>query len=131
MIEGIVNKIIIGGIQNFSKKYEASNDTTQIRVYFDKDKRVRYDACVNWQPKEEVSFKQIMNKKLDLLGYEQLSTPIFDKALRDFSEQFQISHEDISVFIFYQKKQIGLCVFQKSEHVHTVLLSNYLPTLLG
>lgn len=130
MIESIVNKIIIGGIQNFAKTYESTNDTTQIRIYYDENRQVAYDACVNWQPKERVSFKQILNKKLDLLGYEQLSTPIFEKALVRFSDQFDIPESDISVFIFYLKNQIGLCIFNKSDSVHTASLAQTLPSLL-
>ena len=131
MIESTVNKIIIGGIQNFSKLFNATNETTQIRVYFDKEKQVKYDACVNWQPKETVTFKQILNKKLDMLGYEALSTPIFKKSLLSFSEELNIEHNEISVFIFNQKNQIGLCVFRNSNHLHTTSLAQHLPTLLG
>tara|TARA_R110000850_G_scaffold199964_3_gene326105 strand:+ start:1540 stop:1932 length:393 start_codon:yes stop_codon:yes gene_type:complete len=130
MITGVVNKIIVGGIQSFAKKLESTNDTTQLRVYFNKDQQVMYDACVNWQPKETVSFKQILNKKLDLLGYEQMATPIFDKSLRKFSEEKNIKLEDTSVFIFWQNKKIGLCVFNKSDHLHTVPLSSHLSDIM-
>lgn len=130
MIEGIVNKIIIGGIKNFAKNFDTTEDKTQIRIYYNENGQVAYDACVNWQPKDQVSFKQILNKKLDLLGYEQLSTPIFEKSLVRFSEQLQIKKSEISVFIFYQKNQIGLCVFDGVEPKHTTSLAQTLPALL-
>lgn len=131
MIEPIVNKIIIGGIQNYAKNYQSSTDTTQLRVYFDENEQVRYDVCVGWQPKETVTFKQFLNKKIDLLGYEAMSTPIFKKSLLHFSENLNIDKSEISVFIFYLKAQIGLCVFKgQTQHLHTELLSTHLPVIL-
>lgn len=133
MIEPIVNKIINRGLDNFQTQFQAQPNTTQIRVYLDEGgEAVRYDACVNWQPKQTVSFKEILNKKMDLMGYEQMSTPVFYKALVLFSNQFEKPIEQTSVFIFRSEtdRTIWLAVYNLADHIHTALLSETLPSLL-
>lgn len=129
MVKSIVNKIIFTGLKNYSKTYQVLQEKTHIRIYFDEVQTVKYDMCIEWQPKETVTFKQILNKKLDLLGYEALATPIFKKSLDLVSEELKIEKNDISIFIFSQSNILGLCVFNKAEHVKTLNLSEHLSEL--
>lgn len=127
MVENIVNGIVNGGLKKYSKKFQSLPEDTQIRVYFN-DLKVVYDVCVNFQPKEKVSFRDILDSKFDLLGFEPKATPIFVKTLTMFSEQYDCPPTDISVFIF-KKNRIGIAVYKKLDHIHTNSLSNHLRLL--
>ncbi len=128
MIESMVSKIIIDGINNFSKIFNTPTDLTQIRVYLDEQQTVKYDVCLNWKPEKEVRFKEILNVKLDLLQREALSTPIFKDSVLMFAEKYNVEPTSISVFIFLKTK-VGLCVFNGTKHEETLTLKSHLESL--
>jgi hypothetical protein len=129
MIESIVNKIITDGITNFSKVYEAPIEQTQIRVYLDDDLNVKYDVCKEWLPIKEVTFKEILNVKFDLLQKEALASPVFKKSVLIFAEKYEVGPTEVSVFIFVRKSKTGICIYAKNEHKETQTLTNHIQQL--
>jgi hypothetical protein len=54
MVEGIVKKIMMTGINKYAKKYETSNDDVQIKVTDDIDGNVFYTMCKDFKDRKSV-----------------------------------------------------------------------------
>ena len=63
MIQQITSKIMLGGICKYANIYQDEEKNVQIRVSKNGEDSLNYQMCQNWQPKESVTFKDILNKK--------------------------------------------------------------------
>ena len=129
MIQNITSKIMLEGICNYAKIFNASEKEVQIRITNGEDEGVIYEICENWQPKERVSFKDILNKKIDILGYEQLATPFLKKSLKLYNEQFEVDFENLSLFLFNRNDKVGVAVFNQKKNLKLLTLSNHFEQL--
>ena len=103
------------GITKYSKIYEQEVEDTQILVKSDNSDGVNYQMCKKWKPEEEVSFLQIMDKKLDLLGLEYMSSPFMRKSVDMYANKYESSSPDMNLFIFKRKEKLGIAVYKKDE----------------
>jgi hypothetical protein len=122
MIEAITKKIMIGGLDKYAS--ELKNDNVQIRISLNKE-IVKYEISESWQPTKEISFRDILNKKLDILGYEQLASPVMEKSIKYYSELFEENEDKISVFLFKHKDSIALAVYNDLQNVKVTSLSKH------
>jgi hypothetical protein len=76
-----------------------------------------------------VSFKDILNKKIDILGYEQLATPFLKKSLKLYNEQFEVDFENLSLFLFNRNDKVGVAVFDQKKNLKLLTLSNHFEQL--
>jgi hypothetical protein len=129
MIQNITSKIMLGGICKYAKIFNASEKEVQIRITNGEGESVIYEICENWQPKEGVSFKDILNKKIDILGYEQLATPFLKKSLKLYNEQFEVDFENLSLFLFNRNDKVGVAVFNQKKNLKLLTLSNHFEQL--
>jgi len=81
--------------------------------------------CQDWQPKEEVTFLQIMDRKIDLLGFEMLSTPFMRKSLVKFSKDHDGTLENMSAFLSKHKDSVAISVFKDTECVRSLMLEKH------
>lgn len=129
MIQNITSKIMLGGICKYAKTFNTLEKEVQIRITNGEDESVIYEICENWQPKERVSFKDILNKKIDILGYEQLATPFLKKSLKLYNEQFEVDFENLSLFLFNRYDKVGVAVFNQKKNLKLLTLSNHFEQL--
>ena len=129
MVESITNKIMLGGIQKYSKLYQKSEKDVQIRISKNENEVLDYEICQEWQPKESVTFKDILNKKIDILGYEQLSTPFLIKSLDLYKNEFNVDNEKLSIFLFSRNDKIGIAVFKDKQNLKLITLSKHFEQL--
>jgi hypothetical protein len=122
MIEAITKKIMIGGLEKYAS--ELNNDNVQIRISLNNE-IVKYEISESWQPTKEISFRDILNKKLDILGYEQLASPVMEKSIKYYSELFEENEDKISVFLFKHKDSIALAVYNDLQNVKVTSLSKH------
>jgi hypothetical protein len=122
MIEAITKKIMIGGLDKYAS--ELNNDNVQIRISLNNE-IVKYEISISWQPTKEISFRDILNKKLDILGYEQLASPVMEKSIKYYSELFEENEDKISVFLFKHKDSIALAVYNDLQNVKVTSLSKH------
>lgn len=115
MIEGITKKVMLGGIKKYAEMYNEDEADIQIRISHGDSENVEYEICNNWNPQEKVTFRDILNKKIDMFGYEQLATPYFLKSLKHFQELHGIKDKDISIFLTHLKKTCVVFVYNKGE----------------
>lgn len=129
MVESITNKIMLGGIQKYSKLYQKSEKDVQIRISKNENEVLAYEICQEWQPKESVTFKDILNKKIDILGYEQLSIPFLIKSLDLYKNEYNVDNEKLSIFLFSRNDKIGIAVFKDKQNLKLITLSKHFEQL--
>ena len=129
MIQQITSKIMLGGICKYANIYQDEEKNVQIRVSKNGEDSLNYQMCQNWQPKESVTFKDILNKKIDILGYEQLSTPFLLKSLNLYQKEFEAENEKLSIFLFNRNDKVGLAVFEDKKNLKLLTLSKHFEQL--
>jgi hypothetical protein len=95
--------------------------------------------CKNYVEEEEVRFLQIMDKKLDMFGYEALASPFLKKSLIECAEESETNVSQVCCFIFKyedknKKQGVGLGFYQIEENkplkkIKVVPLSKHLEKL--
>jgi len=120
---------MLGGICKYANIYQDEEKNVQIRVSKNGEDSLNYQMCQNWQPKESVTFKDILNKKIDILGYEQLSTPFLLKSLNLYQKEFEAENETLSIFLFNRNDKVGLAVFEDKKNLKLLTLSKHFEQL--
>lgn len=129
MVLSIVKKIMNTGILKYALAYDISIDKVQIKVVNDTKGTVKYNICNEFKEIESVSFLQIMNKKLDLFQYENLSNPFLKKSLEIYADNTKDEIENVSVFIMNYKNDIVLSFYNKYENGKNITLAKHLSEL--
>lgn len=134
MIEGIIKKIMTTGINKYAKKYNIESKHVQIKVTNNPEGDVFYEICVAFISQELVSFLNIMDKKIDFLGYENLSSPYMKKSLQECAKENDVELKDVCCYILqyrdkFEKEQIGLAFYNNNQKLKTVSLAKHLETL--
>jgi len=137
MVQGIVKKIMFTGIEKYAKNYGLTDTQVQIKVLNDESGSVIYKMCKNYVEEEEVSFLQIMDKRMDMFGYEGIASPFLKKSLIESAEENSLSVSQVCCFILKYKdnnakEQVGLGFYTTDgvmKKLKTVTLSKHLEKL--
>ena len=135
MIEGIVKKIMFTGIEKYAKNYGLKDLEVQIKVLNDPNGSVIYKMCKNYVEEEQVSFLQIMDKKLDMFGYESIASPFLKKSLIEYAKDSGISDDEVCCFILKYvdgngKQNVGLAFYKTDlTKIKTITLAKHLEKL--
>lgn len=129
MVEGIVKKIMMTGINKYAKAYGTSNENVQIKVTDDVNGNVIYTMCNDFKDVEQVTFLNIMDKRMDFFGYEGLASPFLKKALSIFSQEAGCNIADVCCFIMKHKETIGLAFYNGRRNCKNILLAKQLEQL--
>ncbi len=126
MIEGIVKGIMLTGLNKYAKINETVVDKIQIKVSDNSEGTVFYDICKDFKTTERVSFTNIMDKKMDILGYSSIVNPKLKEFLFDFSEENNFELEKTCCFILKHNDLIFLSFYYGMKNIKTIPLKNYL-----
>ena len=129
MVESIVKKIMLKGIKKYAKYYEVPENEVQIKVTDDVNGYVFYTICVQFQEKERVTFLQIMDTKMDLLGYQQIANPFMKKSLQMYAQDTEDDLVNVCSFIMNVRENIGLAFYNKYKCGKTISLGKHLEEL--
>jgi hypothetical protein len=135
MIEGIVKKIMFTGIEKYARNYGIKDVEIQIKVLNNPEDNVFYIICENYVEVELVTFLKIMDKKLDMFGYEALANPFLKKSLIDCANEFNLSVDDVFCYIVKYvdnvgKQNVGLAFYNtKNQKLKTISLAKHLEKL--
>jgi hypothetical protein len=129
MVEGIVKKIMMTGINKYAITYSTSNDNVQIKVTDDENGNVFYTMCNDFKDVEAVTFLNIMDKRMDFFGYEGLASPFLKKALGIFAEETGCEVSKVNCFIMKHKETIGLAFYNGFKSGKNILLAKQLEAL--
>ena len=129
MVNGIVKRIMLTGITKYAKKYSESAENVQIKVTINEEGLVVYTMCNDFNEVEIVGFIEIMDKKIDIFGYEQLATPFLGRCLIEFANEIQVSPLEVSIFIMKYKESVVLAYYNGFKNVKNVTLVKQLESL--
>ena len=129
MVEGIVKKIMTTGIVKYAKSYGVPANEVQIKVTDNPDGTVIYTMCKQFKEVEQVSFLQIMDKKMDLFQYESLANPYLKKSLEIYEEQTNDDVVNVCTFIMQVQNNIGLAFYNGYKNGKNVSLAKELAEL--
>jgi len=129
MILSTTTKLMKTGIFHYAKQEGIPPQNTQIHIRLISEKIV-YKIAYNWTPKIEVTFKQIMQKPIDIFQYESLSGPYFKNSLIGFASEKQIPLENVSAFIHLNsKEELLISFYDKGTFVQQLGLGEQLKKL--
>jgi hypothetical protein len=130
MVEGIVKKIMLTGIRKYAKIYEVEPKNIQIYVKDKPNGSVTFQICKEFKVQEEVSFLQIMDKKLDMFQYEALASPYLKKSLEMYAQNTNDLLSNVNCFIMMPvENQIGLAFYNGYKNGKNVSLAKFLQEL--
>ena len=130
MVEGIVKKIMTTGITKYAKAYNVPAEKVQIKVTNDPNGTVFYTMCNNFRAVENVSFLQIMDKKMDIFQYEALANPFLKKSLELYANDTKDDVLNVCSFIMLvNTKNIGLSFYNGYKNGKNISLGKHLGEL--
>jgi hypothetical protein len=130
MVEGIVKRIMLTGIKKYAKIYEVEPKNIQIYVKDKPEGSVTFEICKEFRVQEEVSFLQIMDKKIDLLQYESLASPYLKKSLEMYAFETNDELTNVSCFIMMPvPNEIGLAFYNGYKNGKNVSIAKFLQEL--
>jgi hypothetical protein len=129
MVEGIVKKIMMTGINKYAKAYGTSNENVQIKVTDEIDGNVIYTISNDFKDVEQVTFLNIMDKRMDFFGYEGLASPFLKKALAIFATDSGCDVSEVKCFIVKHKETVGLAFYNGFKNGKNILLAKQLEEL--
>tara|TARA_A100000171_G_C2001877_1_gene82212 strand:- start:24 stop:413 length:390 start_codon:yes stop_codon:yes gene_type:complete len=127
MIFEKTQKIMNTGIGKYSRINEVTEEQTQILVKAEGDEKVNYTICKEWKPLEVVSFKQIMDVRVDILGFEMLASPFLRKSVDMYSKYYE--SDDVNLFIFKKDSKLGIAVYEKNNFKEILTLEKQFERL--
>ncbi len=130
MVEGIVKKIMTTGITKYAKAYGVPANEVQIKVTNNPNGTVIYTMCKQFKAVEEVSFLQIMDKKMDLFQYEALASPVMKQSLEIYAKDTEDDVQNVCSFIMQVNgNNIGIAFYNGYKNGKNVTLAKYLSDL--
>ncbi len=129
MIYGKTQKIMKTGINKYSKEFETTTENTQILVKSDEADGVNYTICDSWKPKHKVSFKDIMDVKVDLLGFEMMASPFLRKSVDMYAKVYEKSSSEMNLFIFEKNEKIGIAIYENTNFKEAITLEKQFERL--
>ena len=122
MILSKTQKIMKTGILKYSKELEITKDSTQILVTSDEADGVDYTICNSWCPTLKVSFKDIMDVRVELLGFEMMASPFLRKSVDMYANYYETLPKEINMFIFEKNDKVGVAVYERTSFKEVISL---------
>ena len=125
---------MITWLTKYAKAYNVTTGEVQIKVTNDINGTVNYEICVQNNIVEKVRFINIMDKRIDFLGYESIANPFLKKSLEMYSKETNDELQNVcSHIIMYADangvSQIGLQFYNGNIKNKSISLSNHLIDL--
>lgn len=117
------------GINKYSKVFQTDANSTQILIKTNETEEVSYTMCNDWQPTLEVLFKDIMDVKVDLLGFEGLASPFLAKSVVMYAHKYESPISNINLFIFEKDKKMGIAVYKNIDFKEAIPLEKQFERL--
>lgn len=122
-------KIMKTGIKKYSKVFNSTKEDTQILVKSDEANGVNYLMCNKWNPKQKVTFKDIMDVRVDLLGFEGLASPFLRKSIDMYAKYYDALPDEMNLFIFEKNEKVGLAVYVRGVYKELIPLEKQFERL--
>ena len=119
-------KIFCKSIKRYANDLKKENQEISIMLYLkqDEEEEVGYKICVNNNPVETVTIKDVLNVKFDIKGYSLIVPPYIKQFLNDFEKQ--LNSKAIDVCVYLSKEDDNECrffLFNNGKFVNEVYLT--------
>jgi hypothetical protein len=106
-------KIFCKSIKRYVNDLKKENNEISIMLYLKQDEsengEVGYNICVNNNPVQTVTIKDVLNVKFDIKGYSLIVPPYIKQFLNDFEKE--LNSKIIDVCIYLDKEDEDQCRF--------------------
>lgn len=128
MVKSIINTVLKNGVKNCSKIILSPAEKTQIAIYKNSENNLNYAIYHNWHYNQNITFKQFLNKKVDILGYEKISKPFLIESIDYYQKkhEHQIQGDNISLFILLINDKVKIAAFGRNKHLEIATLDEHL-----
>ena len=101
------------GIERLSRKNDCNIEQIQIKLVFGESPEtpIAYSICKDWKFLESSTYKDILNKKFDLIGEENLVTPYLLQAMASNMQEFECEPNEFSAYLHEFKGTIMVSMF--------------------
>ena len=117
------------GIEKYSRINNINEEQTQILITSNDEDGVNYTICSNWNPNQKVTFNDIMDVKVDLLGFEMMASPFLRKSVDMYAKNYESDSKDMNLFIFKKNKKIGVAVYKDKTNKEVLTLEKQFERL--
>ena len=118
--------VMINAIKRYAEINETENTKTQILICTDNPECLpTYKICKNFKPINEVSFNELLNKKIDFLGREQIATPFIKNCLKRITNEQKCNYDHVNVLIYGKNNEVDdvdICLFIETKPVKHLTL---------
>jgi hypothetical protein len=119
-------KIFCKSIKRYANDLKKENQEISIMLYIkqDEEEEVGYKICINNNPVQIVTIKDILNVKFDIKGYSLIVPPYIKQFLNDFEKQ--LNSKAIDVCVYLSKEDEDECrffLFNNGKFVNEVYLN--------
>lgn len=92
-------KIFNKAIKRFAKKEGIEEQNVSILLSLGEEKNVEYTLCVNYEPKDKLTIKEVLGVKIDLKQYSVIVPPQIKKILLGFEDEQKSSEIEVGVYL--------------------------------
>ena len=85
--------------------------------------------CNSWNPKQRVGFKDIMDVRVDMLGFEMMASPFLSKSVEMYAKYYDVLVKEINLFIFEKNDKVGVAVYENKKFKEAVSLEKQFERL--
>lgn len=94
-------KIMTNGIEKYSKLFNTKSTNIQILFVTNGEAEMKYKICVGYQPRQDVTFLDILDKRTDIFHIEAIATPHLIKSAEMYKKQYESEGEvDVMIFLY-------------------------------
>lgn len=95
-------KIMQKAIKTFAEKNGVENKDSQVLIYpSNAELEPKYKICTNWKPKNEATFNELLNVKVDFLGREFIAGSFIKNTFgRIIREEKCKDFKDVNVIVY-------------------------------
>ena len=113
MLVGKIKKDFLSGLERLSRKNDCNIEQIQIKLVFGESPEtpIAYSICKDWKFLESSTYKDILNKKFDLIGEENLVTPYLIQAMASNMQEFGCEPQEFSAYLHEFKGTIMVSMF--------------------
>jgi hypothetical protein len=121
-------KIFCKSIKRYANDLKKENQEISIMLYIKQDGEeegeVGYNICVNNNPVQSVTIKDVLNVKFDIKGYSLIVPPYIKQFLNDFEKQLNSTTIDVCVYLSKEDEdECRFFLFNAGKFVNEVYLT--------
>ena len=122
MLVGKIKDDFLKGVEKISIQKGCGIEQIQIKLTFGESEQnpIVYTLCMDWKPYAVSSYKEIMDKKFDLIGTEGLITPYLIQSMASNMQEMEAEPSEFSAYLQEFKGTIMVAFFKGVKFVKTL-----------